>query len=879
MTAGRATRIRFRSGLVAWVDAMTRHAVWVLLVAAILTTMAGVYTAHHLGVNTDIVDMFSPDLPFRRTEAAYRARFPHELDTLLLVIDGPTPELVAEAGRDLTERLAAETDLFEEVYQPRRSRFLDEHALLYLDMDELEDLADHLAEAQPFLGRLAHDFSLRGFCEVLVDALQAEESEAWSTGLEPLLRDAKVAFDGTLEGRPHDLSWQELIEGEESTAEQQLTIVVARPRLDYRSLLPAARAIDRIRKVAAARHVDAAHALRLRITGTVALRHDELETMGRGAGLATALAFALVSLILYAGLRSVRLMVACLVTLVVGLAWTGWFAALTVGHVNLISIAFGVLYIGLGIDHAIHYCLRYQELAARGLPRREALATAAGDVGVSVVLCAATTCIAFYAFVPTSFRGVSELGLIAGTGMLLSIAANLTVLPALVSRIGAPDRAARARSWPRLRDWPLRHATLVRVAALLLVLAALPLAGRVRFDPDPLNLRDPDSESVSTLRDLLSRPETSPWYIVVLADERSLAEERERLAALDVVDRVVAIDDFVPDGQDEKLAVIDDLALMVSADTWLPVRRVSVDDPDQLAALRAVVAALDDAGRRQAALAGAAAALRASIVALLQRADEATEAHRHALLLRLEAALLGALPPTLRQIESGLRAGPVSLDSLPDDLVRRWRSDDGVYRLVVFPVRDMRDAEALREFAAAVRAVAPDATGAPVIHVAAADAVIASFRQALVTAFIAIGILLLIVLGSPRDAVLALVPVLLAGLLLGAAATLANIPFNFANVIAVPLLLGMGVDGGIHMVRRSRAATHDTNVLATSTTRAVLYSALTTIAGFGALALSPHPGLASLGRLLTLGILFVLLGTLVVLPTLLGGNKRVESRK
>jgi hypothetical protein len=214
---------------------------------------------------------------------------------------------------------------------------------------------------------------------------------------------------------------------------------------------------------------------------------------------------------------------------------------------------------------------------------------------------------------------------------------------------------------------------------------------------------------------------------------------------------------------------------------------------------------------------------------------------------------------------------------LPEDLIEQWVSKDDHYRVTVFPRENLNDNAAIRRFVAAVRTVAPDAIGFPVIYLEAGDAVVKAFKQAFLMALVAVTFLLLILLRPKSDTLLVLLPLLLAGILTGAASVIVRIPFNFANVIALPLLLGIGVDSSIHMVHRMRAAPPaGGQLLETSTARAVLYSSLTTICSFGNLAVSPHQGMASMGVLLTIGIGFTLLCTLVVLPALM--VRRKESR-
>jgi hypothetical protein len=869
--------MRFDTALRAWVGILERRLAWVLALTLVLTTVAGLYAVGNLSAQTDIAELFSPDLPFRKTNTAYRQRFLHEIDTLAVVIDGPTPELVAQSARQLQERLSAQNDLIEQVHAPRSSPFLETHALLYLDVADLERLTDRLAQTQPLLVRLSGDPTAAGLAELLAQATTLTDAGWINANLGPIFDRTADAAQAARLGQVDYLSWQELITGEDATIEECRAVLLVRPRLDAGGPLAAAPVIEHIRATAAELRIDAAHDLRLRITGSVALRHDELKMMLQGAVFSTVLAFALVTIVLYVGLRSVRLLIASLIALVIGLVWTAAFAALAIGHLNLISIAFGVLYVGLGIDYAIHLCLRYQELLAEGHPRDQAVRGAMGDVGVSLLLCAVTTSLAFFAFIPTDFLGVSELGLIAGAGIFISLAVNLTVLPSLLLLLGPPARKVPRLATLRLLEFPRRHARLVRIVTLALVIVTVPSLWWVRFDLDPLNLRNESSESVSTLRELLAHNATSPWHIVVLEDdETQLKLIKEQLTSLQVVDRVVALPDFIPTEQAAKLDLIDDVSLAVTTETWANTPEPTTIE-EQLSALGSLATALGHADFSDPDTARSAARLRSELQGFLQEARQAEPEERRALLSRLDEGLLGALPATLRQLQMGLKTTGVDPDTLPESLVDQWRSDDGVYRLAVFPSASMSDPNAVRQFVTAVRQVVPDAVGAPVFHAAAADAVVGSFRGALTLSALVIGLLLMAVLRSVSDALIVLTPVVLSGLLLSTTAVLIDLPFNFANVIAIPLLIGLGVDSGIHMVMRSRAISRS-NVLATSTSRGVLYSALTTIAGFGALSLSPHPGLASLGRMLMLGILFVLIGTLIILPALLKGASDLQRR-
>ena len=866
--------------LARWVGGAHRHAGWVIAIAAAATAAVFAYAVNTLGINTDTADMIDETLPFRQAVKDFDRAFPQFGDTLLVVIDGETPDLAEDAATALAGRLEQDHAMFKTVYRPGGEAFFIRNGLLYLDLDELGDLADNLAEVQPLIGKLASDPSLRGLFGVLETAVEeAGAGEAASFDLADAFDRLSLAIEAALDGRPYDLSWREVISGETAGPADRRAFLVIQPRLDFGSLQPQKQALDAVRGVIAELALTPASGVRVRLTGSVALNYDQLESARRGAEIAGPLSFVLVGLVLFAGLRSFRLVAAALVTLLVGLIWTAGFAALAIGELNLISIAFAVLFISLGAAFSIHMCLRYRELIAAGFDHARAVADAGRKVGGALFLCAATTAAGFYVFIPTDYTGVSELGLIAGTGMFICLAANFTVLPAMLKllplNITTPSEPGQTADASSL-DLPLRHRTVVRIGAVAVALAAVPLVLEARFDFNPLNLHDQSAESVTTLRDLLRDSERPPWSVDVLAaglDEAvALAV---RLEAVEGVEQVVTIADYVPADQAEKLAVIEEIAFFMGP---APRPGQGVAAPDhgaRRAALDGFGAALDAwlaAGDPGAPLEPSARRLAANLARLTERADAP-------LLATLERSLLGGLPERLRRLFTALEpVEPITFDDLPASLVEREVAADGRVRVKVFPSDDLTDNDALRRFIDNVRAVAPDAVGSPISILESGDAVVNAFRQALVSALAAIVVLLFILMRRLADIAFVVVPLLLAALLTIAASVVFVIPFNFANVIVLPLLFGVGVDSAIHLVYRYRNdPAQRGRILRTSTARGVVFSALTTICGFGSLALSTHRGTATMGELLTIGIGLMLVCTLLVLPALLHGAPDSEA--
>ena len=842
--------------LAGWIGAVHRGAGWVVAAAIAASAVSLWFTASNLGINTDTTDMIDETLPFRQAIKDYDRAFPLSIDTLVVVIDGETPDLAEDAATRLAVRLRRDDAIFKTVYQPGGDPFFATNGLLYLDTEALGDLADNLAEVQPLIGKLSVDPSLRGLFGVLQSALEEEDAESFD--LTDAFGRLNTATEAALEGRSYHLSWRSVISGDdEADINDRRAYLVVQPVLDFTSMQPQKLPLDRVRSVIDELGLTADKAVRVRLTGSVALNYAQLESARDGAELAGPLSFLLVGVILLLGLRSVRLVFSALITLLCGLIWTAGFATAAIGELNLISIAFAVLFISLGAAFSIHMCLRYRELIGLGKDQNEAVASAGREVGGALFFCAATTAAGFYVFIPTDYTGVSELGLIAGTGMFICLFANFTVLPAMLGVLPIAYKAPAARR-PAGKDILPRHRKAVRIGAVIVALAAIPPVIAARFDFNPLNLHDPTAESVTTLQDLLKESERPPWSIDVLTDGVAEADAlAQEIDKLDGVYQALSIADYLPNDQAEKLALIEEIALFMG----LPVVNALAppDAAERQQALDSFKAALDGyagSGAEQ---------LSENLARLLAKDDVAS------LLETIEDSLLGGFPERIRRLYAALEpVEPITFSDLPQSLVMREMAIDGRVRIQVFPEDDLTDNQALRRFVTTVRSVAPDAVGSPISLLESGDAVVDAFIQALISAVAAVVVLVIVLMRRLDDVIFVVTPLLLAALLTIAASTLFNLPFNFANVIVLPVLFGVGVDSAIHLVYRYRTDPKSrASILSTSTARGVVFSALTTIAGFGSLAVSTHRGTATMGVLLTIGVILTLICTLLVLPALL----------
>jgi len=843
-----------------------RRAALVAVVALVLAA-AGVWTIYaRLGVTTDTEGLFSASLPWKQRQAELRAAFPQGEELLVVVVDATIPEEADSTAAALVDALHGDTRHFLFVRRPDSSPYLERNALLFLDADPLQDLLDKTIDAQPFLGYLFADPSLRGLVQAL--SLIAEGVKRKQANLTPFMSELEAFHNSLAAPAPAPLSWQNLLAGPVASLAGRYRFVLAKPQLDYGALQPGAAATQAIRDAAAKLEFVRSGAAHVRITGSVALDDDEFATVAQGAAGGLIGSMLLVTLWLLIAVRSWRLIVPIVLTLLFGLDLTAAFAALAVGTLNLVSVAFAVLFVGLAVDFAIQFTVRFRDVHVRTPDAVAALGETGQLSGGQILVASLATAAGFLAFTPTSFAGVAQLGLIAGVGMLIAFICTLTALPALIALFHPAREAAEVGFvWARPIDAALvRHHRPVLFGAAALALTGAGLLPWVRFDSDPLHTKNQTSESVRTLNDLIEDPTTSPYSIEILkpsvADALALVPA---LRALPTVDGVLSIDSLVPDDQAQKLPMVADAASVLKTTLDAP----SEPHPDA-AAMRAAVATALPAMTEAAASLPAGHPFKA-VTDDLRRLRQAPDERLNA----VDAALTRFLPGQLGQLRTALRPGPtpVTRADIPADLALDWVTRDGRAKLEVLPKHDaVRDSAGLHRFVAEIAAIVPGAGGAAVTIVRSAETIVSAFQVAAFGALGAITVILAVALRRPFDTMLVLASLLLSALLTVIVAVTLPLPLNFANIIALPLLLGVGVSFNVYFVMNWRAGLREP--LSSATARAVLFSALTTATAFGSLALSRHPGTASMGELLLVSLGCTLLATFIFVPALLATRPR-----
>jgi hopanoid biosynthesis associated RND transporter like protein HpnN len=842
---------------------------WLVVFTSLLVlALSGIYVARNFALNTDINSLLSSDLPWRKREQAYDQAFPQLTHSIIAVVSAPTPEFADAATASLVARLKPQTNAFHSVSAAEGDQFFARNGLLYVSPDELSARLDKLRQAVPLIRVLAADQSLRGLSRALGMGLQGVV-----LGRFPLdamarpLNTAAETVETALAGKRAMFSWQTLVNGPASSQDLNRIIAIW-PVLNYAALEPGQAAAAAIHKTAAAANLDSQYDATVRLTGPIPLADAQFATLHQDVWINAIVTAAIILIVLWLALRSVRIVLAVIITIFIGLVATAALGLLMAGAFNPISVAFAMLFVGLGADFAIQFSVRYRQQRYELRELAPALVDGARYVGMPLTLAALAAAAGFLSFVPTSYRGVAELGLIAGVGMIVAYAGAVTLLPALLDLL-KPRSEPRPICQPRLAgaDRLLqRHRVAIVAATSLVVLAALPSLAWLKFNFDPNTLQVPNTEAEATLRQLSGDPRIAFEAADVLTAPGDAAAVAKSVAALPEVGSTRTLESFIPSDQQRKLEIVAGAASAIE-----PALRekpaAPPSDAENVAALRGAVTALrNTAGEANGPGANAANRLAKALEALASAQPDVRQ--------QAQAAFVAPLAIGLQQIAVSLHPQQVTRASLPGDLVRQWQAPDGQVRTEIVPKGNAAESATVSGFAQAVLSVVPNATGAAVEIYEWGNTVMAAFIKAGVLAICSIAIILFIALRRIRDVLLTLIPLWVAAAATLEICALSGFALNYANIIALPALLGVGVAFKIYYVTAWRRGEY--NFLESTLTHAVFYSAVMTATAFGSLWFSAHPGISSMGKLLALSLACTLASAALFQPALMGPPRTLK---
>ena len=876
------------------IETLTYHRpLWVIAGSLLLAGLSIVYTLNNLGFKTSRLDLISHDLEFQVLYQQYRQQF-EDFDGMIVVVEGDDPEPMKNFAEALVEKLNTRREVFSQIYYKVDTEYFKNKSLLYLEKNELQDLAEKLQSHQGFLETvnrspglntllrsINQEISVGMVDSLLTDFLGTDEDEEETADLSlliALLKQMSVHLAGDTRYRS---PWNAFLNQEDNPLESKGYLVSDNGKLLFMLLNPmetkgdfsaSKGAIEIIRGMIAELKPNFPK-VQVGLTGGEVISSDEMFTTHQDALKASKYALVGVALLFILFYRGVVKPLLAVFTLLVGIAWALGYTTVSVGHLNIISVVFTTILIGLGIDFGIHILCRYREERRLGRDSFSAMQATLQHTGRGNVAGAITTAIAFGAMSFTSFVGIIELGIIAAGGVLLCLLAMVLVLPSLINleeRWRKPVYVMPPRVTQRenLSEQIYSHFNVIIVICLAVLVGAGVLARDLRFDYNLLNMQAKGIEAVEYEMKIINNAKRASWNAAVIADTLDEAKEKYKaIKNLPTVGKIESILSAVPADQDDRILEIKEIAPLLDG-----LKVASKDENFSLAALNHTLdnirfklrkkekAGIDDDVFTASDLA------RRLTDALNQTAPTLATTR----LSQFSQKLFVDYRSKMADLKRSSHPTPVTIKGLPGDLKKRFMSDDGKFLLLVYPNINIWEREAMENFLFEMREIHPTITGNAVHMFEASRLMIDGYIRAGVYALIAIIIYLLITLRNLLATILVLLPTLAGAVLTAGLMALIDIQFNMANLVILPLILGIGVVDGVHIVHRYREqADSGTNVISKSTGQAVLLTSLTTMIGFGCLMVADHQGVYSLGVVLTLGVGSCLVTSVTLLPALM----------
>lgn len=889
-------------GWLAW--AIFRHRRWFVYPQLVLFVLSILYTVHSLNFDTSRDDLVGSNKKYHQNFLKFKKEFPTQ-DDLVVVVESEDQDKNRQFVERLGAKLEAETNLFRDVFYKGDLKMMGSKALLFVPETDLAELKKTLADYRPFLQRFTHTTNLVSLFSMInaefrtAKPEQNSENESMVKALpavERIVREATVSLKQP--GAPVSPGITALFSAGDSSstntataqndsaeeAERQIYVTFAHGRI----FLVTAQApreelngdsVERLRTLVEQTKVEVP-GLNVGLTGEPVLEHDEMQQSQKDTTVASVVSLLVCALIFIYGYQETGRPVKATLCLIVGLGYTMAFATFTVGHLNILTITFVPILIGLAIDYGVHLISRYEEELRRGRTEQDALVKAIVYTGQGIFTGAFTTAGAFLAMAFTNFKGIQEMGIICGGGLLVCLVPMMTMLPVLLLR-GRQNRIDHAEAGVPLRRarienlWLQRPLTVTFVTVGLCALAATQIP-KVYFDYDLLHMQSAGLPAVEFEKKLLNSAEKSVLFGAVIATNlQDAAAMMARLTNLPAVAGVESIAKYIGDDQTEQLKLVREIKAQLAPISFEMPDSKPVDIPELSQTLYSLYgylgAAHDEVEKDEPALGNQLMSMRQAVGALRKEmlSGAASDLETHAQkLAAFQRALFNDVRQTFEALKHQDSASPLSVQDLPQALRDRFVGVTGKYLLMVYPKKDVWKRENQKEFIDQVQSVYPGVTGTPVQLYYYTDLLKRSYEQAARYSLVAIVILVLIHFRSPLCVALALVPVGVGFLWLGGLMGRLGIQLNPANIMTLPLVIGIGVTNGIHILNRY-AEEQTPNILARSTGKAVLVSGLTAIAGFGSLMLAKHQGIQSLGYVMSCGLATCMIAGLTFLPALL----------
>lgn len=872
-------------------DAVYDHPRWFFYSQMLLTAGCIFYIATHLGFSTRRSDLISAQAKYQRDFIRFQQDFQIQ-DSLVATVESESRDKNREFVERVAARLGKEPGLFRNIYYKGDLKSMGPKALLFLPEKVLEELEQAIHANRPLIETFSRANNLNTLFELVNRQLirlgesqpRALDEDSFVRALPALERVVRLATRSVAHQSPLYAPGIEALFGDKQSAdEQSIYLIFGRGRIYMLTVQAADKnnegaAVSRLREIVEQTRPEVP-GVNAGITGQPVLEFDEMQQARHDTDLAAAVSLVLSALIFIYGYHEFRRPLMATFSLLVGIAYTLAFAALTVHRLNILSITLVPILIGLGIDFGVHLIARYEEELRRGAIRQTAMRKALAFTGVGIFTSGFTMAGAFFAMILTDFKGIREMGLISGVGLLVCLIPMMTLLPVLLvqgkpvpASETPPSRAGRRRQHLEriCLNWPWT----ILICGIFFTFFSVWQFSKVRFDYNLLNLQTPELAAVELEKKLLESGSGSLLYCAVTANSLPEALQIEqKLKGLPSIASVVSLAPYLTEDQQGKLSAVARIKAEIAA-FHMPLPNT---EPVNLQKLERTIAELESylaVARERLRSAGSADPLERRVASLsealelfrksIQNDDSQTAAN----LAAFQRGILADLSEVISIIARQRDDERLRIEDLPAFLRDFFISRTGKFLVQAYPKGDVWQRETQEKFLRELRAVAPNATGSPVQFYEYTTMVKESFQKAALYAVGVIAIMIFLHFRKLASVLLAFLPVLLGSCWTLGLMGLLHIPFNPVNIMSLTLVIGIGVTSGIHILNRL-AEEANPGILSRSTGKAVLVSALTTMAGFGSLTVAKHQGIASLGAVMLIGTGMCMVASLAFLPAVL----------
>ena len=817
-------------------DSLLKNPYKVVISFLFITFLAMFSTFQNLSINTSTDSLIDDQLTFKKNQKKLKKHFNVLNNNILIRIKGNNSKKIETIFSEIENKLDQREE-FNFYYSPNFDKFFKSNFFSLLSEKQKIDFIDQLYQFQPFISELNNNKKLEGFNNFIDLVLKSQNTNEIKS-LDIVFKNFILALNTRTE-----VDWKKILR--KDFDEIFILLSVNENYLSTNGFSLTYEFLKSLREKYNSQNVN------IQFTGGLIIDHEEIKSVSSGAVLSGLLSIILVSIILYASLKKIKLIFCLIVSILVGLFITTGITSVTIGSLNLISVAFAVLFIGLSVDFGIQVFLRILENQKENIGL-ENFKSELGSVSRTITIASIPSIVGFLSFVPTKYTGLSELGIISAIGLFVGLLVNILFLPAIYSLIKKSDSKIIERKknklWQRFSNFILSHKYNLLFSLLIISIYNFTFIKSISFDSDAMKLKDQKLQSVLLAKELIEKNPTSDYIISIVENKEIDSSKLKDLLKNSNIQEIRSLGTLFKEYKSENL---DYLKFLITTG----VSKEFYSSPEEFDRFKNLLLKI-----KSLRIDNISNICEELINKLSQRDANQKE------IKNIEELFFNKFNDLNNVILTIGNKKYINYDEIPDYYKNRFESLDGFYRYEVIPSKDVNRKENLEEFVDSVQRFYPDATGMPVVQLEAGKIVKNSFIYAFIFSFIITFFYLLIIFKDLYKVLLCIFSLLIALILLIFLMIVFKIDLNFANMISLPLLFSLGISYPIYFVTRLSEKGNVTSVFASNTPLAILTSSLTTICSFGTLFFSSHQGTSSMGLLLFISLLTTLISSLIFLP-------------